>query len=104
MPAPRTMARWRTVFMELRSLACGSTRHARGVRIRTMRVANEHRVRAADAPTVFYQRVTTAVHGPRLARRSHRPGRMTHLLADLRLAARSLARAPLFSLVAIASI
>ena len=36
--------------------------------------------------------------------RSHRTRPMTHLLADLRLAARSLARAPLFSLVAIVSI
>ena len=42
--------------------------------------------------------------GARLARRSHWSGRMTHLLADLRLAARSLARAPLFTVVAVVSI
>ena len=104
MPTPRTMARWRTVFIELRSLTCASDRPPRGVRIRTTRVANGHRGRPAGRGGRIYQRVTTAARGPRLARRSHRPGRMTHLLADLRLAARSLARAPLFTFVAVVSI
>ena len=104
MPAPRTIARWRTVFMELRSLTCGPACPAAGVRIRTTRVANGHRGRPMARSGAFYQRVTTAVRGARLARRSHPPSGMTHLLADLRLAARSLARAPLFTFVAVVSI
>ena len=55
-------------------------------------------------PALVCQRFTTAAAGPRLARALAPVGPMTHLLADLRLAARSLARAPLFSLVAIVSI
>src|SRR5688572_3706061 len=101
MPTARTMARWRTVFIELRSLTCGSARPWLGVRIRTTRIAYGHRVPPGAWSGPFYQRVTTAVRGPRLARRSHPSGRMTHLLADLRLAARSLARAPLFTVVAV---
>ncbi len=66
--------------------------------------ANEHPVHPGGVDRRVCQRVTTAAGDPRLARRSQRPSHMRHLLADLHLAARSLARAPLFSLVAIVSI